>query len=205
MLKLLLCALLSSLVNFLALTFWSQARKRGISLRATFSELNEKRYTAEFVDLLLLSRYAGLSIPRAFVQSAELIFQGCQPSDAPLPLRRVSALLQAGVSFGEAIEENKQESRDGDPKFQSCTRLFELLQVCLRLGNDAETALTSLSLELRRELHAALEESNSRAALGMLFPVVLLLLPTLFILFAAPVLLEFLHDLTHLPLPDSKN
>ncbi len=151
-----------------------RARKR---LNAIDAEL------PELIDLLVVTVEAGLGFVGALKVSAERL-AGPLGEEVRLMLQEQAM----GLSSSEALR-NMQRRAD-TPGMQSFVRAVLQGET---LGVPTAEIMRSLAVEMRKRRRAAAEEKAQKAPIKILFPLVFLIFPAMFIVILFPAVYEFLH------------
>jgi len=151
-----------------------RARKR---LNAIDAEL------PELIDLLVVTVEAGLGFVAALKLSAERL-GGPLGQEIRLTLQEQAM----GLSTSEALR--NMHARIDTPGMQSFVRAVLQGET---LGVPTAEIMRSLALEMRKRRRAAAEEKAQKAPIKILFPLVFLIFPAMFIVILAPAVYQFLH------------
>ncbi len=151
-----------------------RARKR---LNAIDAEL------PELIDLLVVTVEAGLGFVAALKLSAERL-GGPLGQEIRLTLQEQAM----GLSSSEALR--NMGRRVDTPGMQSFVRAVLQGET---LGVPTAEIMRSLALEMRKRRRALAEEKAQKAPIKILFPLVFLIFPAMFIVILAPAVYDFLH------------
>ena len=151
-----------------------RARKR---LNAIDAEL------PELIDLLVVTVEAGLGFVGALKVSAERL-AGPLGQEVRLTLQEQAM----GLSSSEALR--NMGRRADTPGMQSFVRAVLQGET---LGVPTAEIMRSLALEMRKRRRALAEEKAQKAPIKILFPLVFLIFPAMFIVILAPAVYDFLH------------
>jgi tight adherence protein C len=143
------------------------------------------RNMPELIDLLVVTVEAGLSLAAALQLAGERI-------KGPLgeELRIVLQEQRMGLTPVEALE--NMVGRCPTPAVESFTRAMKQGQA---LGVSVGQILRSLAVEMRKRRRAAAEQQAQKAPIKMLFPLVFMILPALFVVILGPALISVLNAL----------
>lgn len=137
----------------------------------------------ELIDLLVVTVEAGLGFVGALKLSAERL-------GGPLG-QEIRLMLQEhamGLSSSEALR--NMGRRIDTPGMQSFVRAVLQGET---LGVPTAEIMRSLALEMRKRRRALAEEKAQKAPIKILFPLVFLIFPAMFIVILAPAVYDFLH------------
>ena len=139
----------------------------------------------ELIDLLVVTVEAGLSLSAALQLAGERM-------KGPLgdELRIVLQEQRMGLTPVQALE--NMETRCPTPAVESFTRA--MMQGAL-LGVSIGAILRSLAIEMRKRRRAQVETQAQKAPIKMLFPLVFMIFPALFIVILGPALVSIFHAL----------
>jgi tight adherence protein C len=142
--------------------------------RQRFDEMD--RQMPDMIDLLVVTIEAGLGILASMRVAAETLRD-------PLgqELRLTLQEQRMGLSVGEAIESLGR--RADTPNMRIFVR--SILQG-ERLGVSIGTTMRNLAVEMRKRRRAAAEERAQKMPIKMLFPLVFLIFPAMFIVLIVP-------------------
>ena len=172
--------------------------------------------------LVLLATFAGWILPLVIVQRRAR--QRIQTLDRSLPdlIDLLSVMIEAGLSFPQAlrIASERFEAPLGDElrlTLQEQTMGLGMDQALAHLGERADTTavrsfvramaqgekmgistgqiMRNLAQEMRKHRRATAEERAQKAPVLMLFPLVFLIFPSLFIVLMTPAVISLLHNL----------
>ena len=96
-----------------------------------------------------------------------------------------------GLSSSEALR-NMQRRAD-TPGMQSFVRAVLQGET---LGVPTAEIMRSLALEMRKRRRALAEEKAQKAPIKILFPLVFLIFPAMFVVLLGPALIQFLHGVS---------
>jgi tight adherence protein C len=144
------------------------------------------RRMPELIDLLVVTVEAGLSLAAALQLAGERL-------KGPLgdELRIVLQEQRMGLSPVQALE--NMVHRCPTPAVESFTRAMMQGQT---LGVSVGQILRSLAIEMRKRRRAQVEEQAQKAPIKMLFPLVLMIFPALFVVILGPALVSIFHALS---------
>jgi tight adherence protein C len=139
----------------------------------------------ELIDLLVVTVEAGLSLSAALQLAGERM-------RGPLgdELRIVLQEQRMGLTPVQALE--NMVLRCPTPAVESFTRA--MVQGAL-LGVSIGAILRSLAIEMRKRRRAAIEQQAQKAPIKMLFPLVFMIFPALFVVILGPAVISILHAL----------
>ncbi len=139
----------------------------------------------ELIDLLVVTVEAGLSLSAALQLAGERM-------KGPLgdELRIVLQEQRMGLTPVQALE--NMETRCPTPAVESFTRAMMQGQL---LGVSVGAILRSLAIEMRKRRRAAAEQQAQKAPIKMLFPLVFMIFPALFIVILGPAVVSIFHAL----------
>jgi tight adherence protein C len=139
----------------------------------------------ELIDLLVVTVEAGLSLSAALQLAGERM-------RGPLgdELRIVLQEQRMGLTPVQALE--NMVLRCPTPAVESFTRA--MVQGAL-LGVSIGAILRSLAVEMRKRRRAAIEQQAQKAPIKMLFPLVFMIFPALFVVILGPAVISILHAL----------
>jgi tight adherence protein C len=139
----------------------------------------------ELIDLLVVTVEAGLSLSAALQLAGERM-------KGPLgdELRIVLQEQRMGLTPVQALE--NMVTRCPTPAVESFTRA--MVQGSL-LGVSIGAILRSLAVEMRKRRRAAVEQQAQKAPIKMLFPLVFMIFPAMFIVILGPAVISIFHAL----------
>jgi tight adherence protein C len=143
------------------------------------------RSMPELIDLLVVTVEAGLSLDAALQLAGERM-------KGPLgdELRIVLQEQRMGLTPVQALE--NMVGRCPTPAMESFVRTMLQGQA---LGVSVGQILRSLALEMRKRRRASVEEQAQKAPIKMLFPLVFMIFPALFVVILGPALISIVHSL----------
>jgi tight adherence protein C len=143
------------------------------------------RSMPELIDLLVVTVEAGLSVQAALQLAGERL-------KGPLgdELRILLQEQRMGLSPTQALE--NMVSRCPTAAVESFTRAMIQGQ---SLGVSVGQILRSLAVEMRKRRRAQVEEQAQKAPIKMLFPLVFMIFPALFVVILGPALVSIVHSL----------
>jgi tight adherence protein C len=151
----------------------SRARVRREEIRAALPDA---------LDLLAVSVEAGLGFDASITKITEHL-------DGPLTDEFALTLGEMRVGEGRADALKKMEQRVGAPELSSFVRaIIQADQLGISLGR----ILRVQAADTRLKRQAAAEEKAMKAPIKMLFPTVLFIFPSMFIVILGPALLNFM-------------
>jgi tight adherence protein C len=139
----------------------------------------------ELIDLLVVTVEAGLSLAAAIQLAGERM-------RGPLgdELRIVIQEQRMGLTPVQALE--NMVTRCPTPAVESFVRAMMQGQV---LGFSVGQILRTLAVEMRKRRRARAEQQAQKAPIKMLFPLILMIFPSLFVVLLGPALVSVLHAL----------
>lgn len=139
----------------------------------------------ELIDLLVVTVEAGLSLSAALQIAGERM-------KGPLgdELRIVLQEQRMGLTPVQALE--NMVSRCPTPAVESFTRAMVQGQL---LGVSIGQILRSLAIEMRKRRRAHAEQQAQKAPIKMLFPLVFMIFPALFVVILGPAIVSIVHAL----------
>lgn len=142
------------------------------------------RRLPDLIDLLTVMVEAGLSFSAALRQAA--------PEFEP-PLSDELRLTLQEQTMGLGIDDalSNMAERADTPAMRSFVRAMAQGE---RMGISTGQIMRSLSLEMRARRKALAEEKAQRAPILMLFPLVFLIFPSMFIVLMTPAIINLLHS-----------
>lgn len=143
------------------------------------------RSMPELIDLLVVTVEAGLSLSAALQIAGERM-------KGPLgdELRIVLQEQRMGLTPVQALE--NMVSRCPTPAVESFTRAMVQGQL---LGVSIGQILRSLAVEMRKRRRAHAEQQAQKAPIKMLFPLVFMIFPSLFVVILGPAIVSIVHAL----------
>ena len=182
--KLLLFAALAGYFGSLACSIWldRQVEKRQRALRAGF---------ADALDLLVVCVESGLGLAPALQRVADDLAVSHPELGEELAL--VNAEMRAGVERGVALK--NLSDRTGLDDIRGLTAL--LVQT-MRFGTSVADALRVYSEEFRDKRTQAAEEKAAKIGTKMIFPLVLCLFPSFFLVTIGPAVIGLVDVFTKL-------
>jgi tight adherence protein C len=140
----------------------------------------------ELIDLLVVTVEAGLSLSAALQLAGERM-------KGPLgdELRIVLQEQRMGLSPVQALE--NMVGRCPTPAVESFARAMMQGQV---LGVSVGQILRSLAIEMRKRRRAQVEQQAQKAPIKMLFPLVFMIFPALFVVILGPAVVSIFHALS---------
>jgi tight adherence protein C len=143
------------------------------------------RSMPELIDLLVITVEAGLSLTAALQLAGERM-------KGPLgdELRIVLQEQRMGLTPAQALE--NMVGRCPTPAVESFARAMMQGQV---LGVSVGQILRSLAIEMRKRRRAQVEQQAQKAPIKMLFPLVFMIFPALFVVILGPAVVSIFHAL----------
>jgi tight adherence protein C len=139
----------------------------------------------ELIDLLVVSVEAGLSLSAALQLAGERM-QGPLGDE----LRIVLQEQRMGLTPVQALE--NMTNRCPTPAVEAFARAMVQGQV---LGVSVGQILRSLAIEMRKRRRAQVEQQAQKAPIKMLFPLVFMIFPALFVVILGPAVVSIFHAL----------
>lgn len=135
-----------------------------------------------------------LDVMRLISQSGGDLFSGIvavTQVTEPGPVREELILLRNEVAFGASLPAalNHVAERVGTPE---ATAVFTTLAQAIEMGTSVSENLRSASELIRRQARNRAQERAQKAVVNMSFPLLLLILPGVFIVLLAPLVIQFL-------------
>src|SRR5881392_806542 len=137
----------------------------------------------ELIDLLVVTIEAGLGFLGSLQMAAKRL-QGPLGDELRLTLQEQNM----GLSISEALHNTML--RADTPSMRSFVRSVTQGE---RLGVSIGQIMRDLAGEMRRRRKASAEERAQKAPIKILFPLVFLIFPAMFIVLLGPALMQFLH------------
>ena len=151
--------------------------------------LNEIDYQLpELIDLLVVTIEAGLGFVGS-LQTAATRMKGPLGQELQLSLQEQNM----GLSIQEALLH--MLGRCDTPSMRSFVRSVVQGE---RLGVSIGQLMRDLAHEMRRRRHAVAQERAQKAPIKILFPLVILIFPAMFVILLGPALYQFVHALSSL-------
>ena len=143
------------------------------------------RAMPEFVDLLVVGVESGIGLNGA-IQAAATRLRGPLAEELRLMIQEQSL----GISLGEALD--RVLERADTPALRSFVRAIMQGE---KLGTSIANVLRSLATEMRKRRRAMAEEMANKAPVKILFPLVFLIFPSIFIVLMTPAALTITDGL----------
>jgi tight adherence protein C len=156
-----------------------------IQRRAENRQHRIDRAMPELIDLLVVTVEAGLSLSAALQLAGERM-----PGPLGDELRIVLQEQRMGLTPVQALE--NMVGRCPTPAVESFTRAMMQGQI---LGVSIGQILRSLAVEMRKRRRAHAEQQAQKAPIKMLFPLVFMIFPAMFIVILGPAVVSILHAL----------
>ena len=141
----------------------------------------------ELIDLLVVTVEAGLSLSAALQLAGERL-QGPLGEE----LRIVIQEQRMGLTPVQALE--NMVGRTPTPAVESFARAMMQGEL---LGVSVGQILRSLAIEMRKRRRAQAEQQAQKAPIKMLFPLVFMIFPALFVIILGPALVSIFHALNN--------
>ena len=143
------------------------------------------RAMPELIDLLVVTVEAGLSLAAAIQLAGERM-------RGPLgeELRIVIQEQRMGLTPVQALE--NMVGRCPSPSVESFVRSMTQGQL---LGFSVGQILRTLAVEMRKRRRARAEQQAQKAPIKMLFPLIFMIFPAMFVVLLGPALVSILHAL----------
>jgi tight adherence protein C len=176
----LIAAIFLAVIGWVAPGFLVQQRAEGRLYRID-------RSMPELIDLLVVTVEAGLSLSAALQLAGERM-------KGPLgdELRIVLQEQRMGLTPVQALE--NMEGRCPTPAVESFARAMMQGQA---LGVSIGAILRSLAIEMRKRRRAAVEQQAQKAPIKMLFPLVFMIFPALFVVILGPAVVSVFNALSN--------
>jgi tight adherence protein C len=139
----------------------------------------------ELIDLLVVTVEAGLSLTAA-LNTAAARLSGPLGEELRISLQE----QRMGLSSLQALE--NMVNRCPTPAVRSFVRAMVQGE---RLGVSVGQILRALALEMRKRRRAAAEEKAQKAPLKMLFPLIFMIFPAMFVVILGPAVIGIVHAL----------
>lgn len=136
----------------------------------------------DFLDILAATVRAGLALNGALVHAAESVA-------GPLREELASALAETRLGRPRADALQGMAARINEP--QTRTMVTSIVQA-ERLGANLAAVLHELALDTRNQRWMLAEERAAKIPIKMIFPMALLMLPSLYVMIFTPVVARFL-------------
>jgi tight adherence protein C len=177
-----LCAACAGYLGWIACSIWldKQVAKRQRELRAGFPDA---------LDLLVVCVESGLGLAPALQRVAEELTVS-HPALAD-ELGLVNAEMRAGVERGQALK--NLSDRTG---LEDVRGMTSLLVQTMRFGTSVAEALRVYSEEFRDKRTQAAEEQAAKIGTKMIFPLVLFLFPSFFLVSVGPAVIGLIDVFT---------
>jgi tight adherence protein C len=154
-----------------------------LSYAANQRALKITRGMPDALDMLVVMVEAGLGLDAAIQRCAQELRKAYPHiSDE---LRLAARETQMGLSRAEAMQ--KMALRTGVPEMQT---LVAILTQAERFGTSVATALRTQAAMLRVKRRQKAEEAAAKTAVKLIFPLVLFIFPTIFIVLAGPAAMK---------------
>jgi tight adherence protein C len=137
------------------------------------------------VDMLALSVEAGLD----FIAAMTKVVEKAKPSALNEEFTILLKEIKVGASRAEALR-NMAWRIDMITMSSFCATLIAADSVGASIG----PILKALSMEIRQKKSAEVEKAGATAATKILFPMMFLIVPAVFLIVAAPLVLQFLEE-----------
>ncbi len=146
---------------------------------------------ADALDMLVICADAGLALEAGLARVAQEL--GVLNASLAMELTQTSRELQIGADMRRAME-NLGE-RTG---LITLKRLATTLTQSLQFGTPLTQALRTLSAELRQEALIKFEERAGKLPTLMTVPMIVFILPCVFLVVAGPAMINVMHTLHHM-------
>jgi tight adherence protein C len=158
-----------------------------VQRRAESRQYRIDRGMPELIDLLVVTVEAGLSLTASLQLAGERL-------KGPLgdELRILLQEQRMGLTPVQALE--NMVTRCPTPAVESFARAMVQGQL---LGVSIGQILRSLAIEMRKRRRAAAEQQAQKAPIKMLFPLVFMIFPALFVVILGPAVVSIFHALKH--------
>ncbi|MGI4828347.1 MAG: type II secretion system F family protein [Janthinobacterium lividum] len=172
--------LAGSTVGFMAPDIWLASRQRRRRARI-------RRSVPDMVDLLVICVGAGLGLDQALLRVAEEL--SLSHPEMAEELARVMLERRAGASRVDAWGALAERTH-----IEELTAFVNMLSETDRFGSPITKALSDFSDELRTKRRQHAEEAAAKTKVKIIFPLVLCIFPTIFIVLLVPAILQFMHS-----------
>jgi tight adherence protein C len=179
----------SATLTILAALFWAALGWFGpgfvVQRRAEARVHRIDRGMPELIDLLVVTVEAGLSLSAALQLAGDRM-------KGPLgdELRILLQEQRMGLTPVQALE--NMVARCPTPAVEAFTRAMVQGQL---LGVSIGQILRSLAVEMRKRRRAAAEQQAQKAPIKMLFPLVFMIFPAMFVVILGPAVISIFHAL----------
>lgn len=181
----------AAVVAFAAFGFGYLLPEQYLKRRTQARRMALRRGLPNAIDLLVLSLEAGQTIDYASLElSRQLLF--CYPELAT-EFGLVHAELRTGSSRGEALR--SFAARTGEPEVR---KLANLLADGDRFGTQLANTLRTHARYTRTRMRQQAQEAARKIGVKMVFPLVLLIFPSLLLVTLGPALLQMQQVLGHM-------
>jgi len=164
-----------------ALGYWIPAQLVKDRAKRRLAEIEYE--LPELIDLLVVTIEAGMGFVGSLQMAAKRL-QGPLGDELRLTLQEQNM----GLSIGEALHNTML--RADTPSMRSFVRSVTQGE---RLGVSIGQIMRDLAGEMRRRRKASAEERAQKAPIKILFPLVFLIFPAMFIVLLGPAIMQFLH------------
>lgn len=174
--------LLALLIGILALAVAWRAPKIALDRAIAARRDRVARQLPDFLDLLAATVRAGLALNGALVHATDAVTGPLQDE-----LKSALAEIRLGRPRGEAL--HAMAERLNEP--QTRTMVTSVVQAD-RLGANLATILHELAVDTRNRRWMLAEERAAQLPIKMIFPMALLMLPSLYVIMFTPLVARFL-------------
>ncbi|MBV9440141.1 MAG: type II secretion system F family protein [Candidatus Eremiobacteraeota bacterium] len=143
-----------------------------------------ERSLPDFLDLLSTTVQAGLALNAAMLQAAEAMTGPLQQE-----LREALAEIRLGRSRADAL--TAMAKRADEPQMKS---MVSWILQSEALGSNLAEVLKELALDARNRRFMLAEEKAGQLPIKMIFPMALLMLPSLYIMIFGPVVADVMRN-----------
>lgn len=140
------------------------------------------------LDMLLIAGHAGMDLRNAILYLADHYIPGAFSEE----LQRVRGELMFGASLAEALMKMAERL-----SVTELTSLVVALTQSLETGTSISDILSVFTTDLRKRRLLGAKEEAQTATVKMAFPMLLLIIPGIFIVLLGPVILKLIHNIFH--------
>jgi tight adherence protein C len=142
-----------------------------------------RRALPDFMDLLIVCLQSGMSLPAALQRVGDEI------ALAHPALARELEIIHRETSLGGSIDGAFARFAERT-ELEAVKNLATVLQETRRFGSEIVQALRSQADSMRFQREQAAEENAQKASVKILFPMLLLILPAVFVVLAGPAVIQ---------------
>jgi tight adherence protein C len=174
----LICGALLGVVGMIAPSFWLDRRKAG-------RQIAFRRALPDAMDVLVICLEGGLSLPASFKRVAGELRTAHPMLAAELLI--VEREMQLGRSTGEAVRQFGERA-----DLEEVRNLASVISQSERFGASLVKALRVHAESLRERRMQYAEEMAQKAATKILFPTILFIFPSIFVVILGPAVVQIL-------------